>query len=161
MSQLFVYEKRYKESLNALMLARSLKQRVWDGSQYELKQLTGVGMVTAKVQWTPYTCVSAGRTAGEEKYFFSHIYSSIPKKYRIFRRTVGGQINRTIYRRCRVPLGIALTPYAYHTYSVSITYLNGGCRTKVRELLIAFKFSIQVLVRLEVHWNIRSRNIIM
>lgn len=52
MSQLFVYEKRYKEALNALMLARSLKQRVWDGSQYELKQLAGVGMVTAKVQWT-------------------------------------------------------------------------------------------------------------
>ena len=65
MSQLFVFEKRYKEALNALMLARSLKQRVWDGSQYELKQLAGVGMVTAKVQWTK--CLPLNLSHAEEE----------------------------------------------------------------------------------------------
>ncbi|XP_020251478.1 ATP-dependent DNA helicase MER3 homolog [Asparagus officinalis] len=44
----FIYKKSYKGALNATLLAKSLYQRLWDDSLYLLKQLPGIGMVTAK-----------------------------------------------------------------------------------------------------------------
>lgn len=49
MSDYFIFMKRLKESVNALTLSKCLHQRLWEDSSYQLKQLTGVGMVTAKV----------------------------------------------------------------------------------------------------------------
>ncbi|XP_057813245.2 DExH-box ATP-dependent RNA helicase DExH17 isoform X2 [Cryptomeria japonica] len=48
MRECFIFQKRYKESKNAMVLAKCLHQRLWDDSPYQLKQLVGVGMVTAK-----------------------------------------------------------------------------------------------------------------
>ncbi|KAL5723867.1 DNA helicase [Ranunculus cassubicifolius] len=48
MKELFIYNKSYKGLLNSTLLAKCLDQRLWDDSPYALKQLPGIGMVTAK-----------------------------------------------------------------------------------------------------------------
>ncbi|XP_077253583.1 DNA helicase ROCK-N-ROLLERS isoform X6 [Tasmannia lanceolata] len=48
MKECFIYKKSYKGALNSSLLAKSLHQRLWDDSPYLLKQLPGIGMVTAK-----------------------------------------------------------------------------------------------------------------
>eukprot|EP01018_Ginkgo_biloba_P008826 Gb_17002 [translate_table: standard] len=48
MRECFIFQKRYKEAINSMVLAKCLHQRLWDDSPYQLKQLVGVGMVTAK-----------------------------------------------------------------------------------------------------------------
>ncbi|CAI5973984.1 unnamed protein product [Closterium sp. NIES-65] len=48
MGRYFIFSKRYMESLSALCLAKCLRHHLWDTSQFLLKQLTGVGHVTAK-----------------------------------------------------------------------------------------------------------------
>eukprot|EP00850_Spirogloea_muscicola_P022734 SM000309S11869 [mRNA] locus=s309:40999:48383:+ [translate_table: standard] len=48
MADYYLFKKLYKESISSLVLAKSLKQRLWDDSPYQLKQLSGVGMATAK-----------------------------------------------------------------------------------------------------------------
>ncbi|KAF5195515.1 Atp-dependent dna helicase mer3-like protein [Thalictrum thalictroides] len=48
MKEYFIYKKSYKGFLNSTLLAKCLHQRLWDESPYLLKQLTGIGMVTAK-----------------------------------------------------------------------------------------------------------------
>jgi len=45
----FVYKRNYKGTVNSALLAKSLGQKLWDDSPYLLKQLPGIGMVTAKV----------------------------------------------------------------------------------------------------------------
>ena len=49
MSDYFIFMKRYTEIRSALILSKCLKQRLWETTPYQLKQLVGVGMVTAKV----------------------------------------------------------------------------------------------------------------
>ena len=49
MSDYYIFMKRFKESINALTLSKCLQQRLWEDSPYQLKQLSGVGMVTTKV----------------------------------------------------------------------------------------------------------------
>jgi hypothetical protein len=49
MSDYFIFMKRYKEACNALTLGKCLKQRLWEKTSYPLKQLVGIGQVTAKV----------------------------------------------------------------------------------------------------------------
>lgn len=49
MKEFFIYQKNYKGALNSMLLAKSLYQKLWDDSPYLLKQLPGIGMVTAKV----------------------------------------------------------------------------------------------------------------
>ncbi|RZB59977.1 DExH-box ATP-dependent RNA helicase DExH17 [Glycine soja] len=44
----FVYKRNYKGTVNSALLAKSLGQKLWDDSPYLLKQLPGIGMVTAK-----------------------------------------------------------------------------------------------------------------
>ncbi|KAI4366867.1 hypothetical protein MLD38_022679 [Melastoma candidum] len=44
----FLYKKNYCGVINSSLLAKSLHQKLWDISKYLLKQLPGVGMVTAK-----------------------------------------------------------------------------------------------------------------
>lgn len=44
-----MYKKSYKGALNSTLLAKFLLQKLWDDSPYLLKQLPGIGMVTAKV----------------------------------------------------------------------------------------------------------------
>ncbi|KAI7734384.1 hypothetical protein M8C21_024537 [Ambrosia artemisiifolia] len=48
MKEYFIYKKNYKGALNSILLAKSLHQKLWDDSPYLLKQLSGIGMVTAK-----------------------------------------------------------------------------------------------------------------
>ncbi|KAA8548132.1 hypothetical protein F0562_004607 [Nyssa sinensis] len=48
MKEYFIYRKNYKGALNSTALAKSLHQKLWDDSPYLLKQLPGIGMVTAK-----------------------------------------------------------------------------------------------------------------
>ncbi|KAK1325512.1 hypothetical protein QJS10_CPA01g01257 [Acorus calamus] len=48
MKECFLYRKSYKGTLNSTLLAKCLDQRLWDDSPYLLKQLSGIGMVTAK-----------------------------------------------------------------------------------------------------------------
>ncbi|KAH7851890.1 hypothetical protein Vadar_017925 [Vaccinium darrowii] len=48
MKENFIYRKNYKGALNSALLAKSLHQKLWDDSPYLLKQLPGIGMVTAK-----------------------------------------------------------------------------------------------------------------
>ncbi|CAN8276345.1 unnamed protein product [Cochlearia groenlandica] len=48
MKEYFIYKKNYKGSLSSTILAKSLYQKLWDDSPYLLKQLPGIGMVTAK-----------------------------------------------------------------------------------------------------------------
>lgn len=52
MKEYFIYKKNYKGAVNSTLLAKSLYQRLWDDSPYLLKQLPGIGMVTAKVFFT-------------------------------------------------------------------------------------------------------------
>ncbi|KAE9466471.1 hypothetical protein C3L33_01617, partial [Rhododendron williamsianum] len=48
MKEYFICRKNYKGALNSALLAKSLHQKLWDDSPYLLKQLPGIGMVTAK-----------------------------------------------------------------------------------------------------------------
>ncbi|MQM20398.1 hypothetical protein Taro_053420 [Colocasia esculenta] len=48
MKECFIYRKSYKGALNSTLLAKCLDQRLWENSPYLLKQLPGIGMVTAK-----------------------------------------------------------------------------------------------------------------
>ncbi|XP_071713021.1 LOW QUALITY PROTEIN: DExH-box ATP-dependent RNA helicase DExH17-like [Rutidosis leptorrhynchoides] len=48
MKEYFIYKKNYKGALNSMFLAKSLHQKLWEDSPYLLKQLPGIGMVTAK-----------------------------------------------------------------------------------------------------------------
>ncbi|XP_059294176.1 DExH-box ATP-dependent RNA helicase DExH17 isoform X2 [Lycium ferocissimum] len=48
MKEYFVYRKNYRGALSSALLTKSLYQKVWDDSPYVLKQLPGIGMVTAK-----------------------------------------------------------------------------------------------------------------
>ncbi|XP_062106898.1 DExH-box ATP-dependent RNA helicase DExH17 isoform X3 [Humulus lupulus] len=48
MKEYFIYKKNYKGALDSALLAKSLHQKLWDDSPYLLKQLPGIGMVTAK-----------------------------------------------------------------------------------------------------------------
>ncbi|KAM7268083.1 hypothetical protein ACFE04_010249 [Oxalis oulophora] len=48
MKEYFLFKKNYKGALSSALLAKSLYQKLWDDSPYLLKQLPGIGMVTAK-----------------------------------------------------------------------------------------------------------------
>ncbi|GAB2284680.1 hypothetical protein Dimus_019132 [Dionaea muscipula] len=48
MKEYFIFKKNYKGALNSMLLAKSLHQKLWDDSPFLLKQLPGIGMVTAK-----------------------------------------------------------------------------------------------------------------
>lgn len=49
MKEYFIHKKNYKGALNSTVSAKSFNQKLWDDSPYLLKQLPGIGMVTAKV----------------------------------------------------------------------------------------------------------------
>ncbi|XP_038703510.1 DExH-box ATP-dependent RNA helicase DExH17 [Tripterygium wilfordii] len=48
MKEYFIYKKNYRGTVNSSSLAKSLHQKLWDDSPYLLKQLPGIGTVTAK-----------------------------------------------------------------------------------------------------------------
>lgn len=48
MKEYFIYKRSYRGAVNSTLLAKSLHQKLWDDSPYLLKQLPGIGMVTAK-----------------------------------------------------------------------------------------------------------------
>ncbi|OIV97201.1 hypothetical protein TanjilG_28952 [Lupinus angustifolius] len=48
MKDYFVHKRNYRGAVNSALLAKSLDQKLWDDSPYLLKQLPGIGMVTAK-----------------------------------------------------------------------------------------------------------------
>ncbi|KAF3321699.1 ATP-dependent DNA helicase MER3 [Carex littledalei] len=48
MKEYFIYKKSYKAAMNSMLLAKCLYQKLWDSSQFLLKQLPGIGIMTAK-----------------------------------------------------------------------------------------------------------------
>ncbi|CAI0456154.1 unnamed protein product [Linum tenue] len=48
MKEYFLFKRNYKGAVQTILLAKSLYQKLWDDSPYLLKQLPGIGMVTAK-----------------------------------------------------------------------------------------------------------------
>ncbi|CAA2997099.1 D -box ATP-dependent RNA helicase D 17 isoform X1 [Olea europaea subsp. europaea] len=48
LKEYFTFKKIYKGALSSSILAKCLHQKLWDDSPYLLKQLPGIGMVTAK-----------------------------------------------------------------------------------------------------------------
>lgn len=65
MSLYFEHKRRFKEMCNSLALGKCLKQRLWDDSPFLLKQLTGIGMVTAKVGTTSETHLISQKSSVE------------------------------------------------------------------------------------------------
>lgn len=57
----FLYKKNYMGAVNSARLAKSLHQKLWDDSKYLLKQLPGIGMVTAKVSCSAYPLLQRTR----------------------------------------------------------------------------------------------------
>ena len=49
MGRYFLHVRRYKESIAALTLTRCFRQHLWEDSNFLIRQLPGVGHVTAKV----------------------------------------------------------------------------------------------------------------
>jgi len=49
MREYFIYKKNYRSAINSMILANSLNQKLWESSPFLLKQLPGIGIVTAKV----------------------------------------------------------------------------------------------------------------
>jgi ATP-dependent DNA helicase HFM1/MER3 len=49
MREYFLYKKSYRSAINSMILANSLHQKLWESSPFLLKQLPGIGIVTAKV----------------------------------------------------------------------------------------------------------------
>ncbi|THU63406.1 hypothetical protein C4D60_Mb01t15420 [Musa balbisiana] len=50
--QCFIYRKNYKGTITSTLLAKCLHHRLWENSPYLLKQLPGIGMVTAKALYS-------------------------------------------------------------------------------------------------------------
>ncbi|KAL6634739.1 hypothetical protein ACP70R_027410 [Stipagrostis hirtigluma subsp. patula] len=48
MREYFVYKKNYRSAVNSMILAKCLQQKLWESSPFLLKQLPGIGIVTAK-----------------------------------------------------------------------------------------------------------------
>ncbi|KAL6899412.1 hypothetical protein ACP4OV_006070 [Aristida adscensionis] len=48
MREYFVYKKNYRSAINSMILAKCLHQKLWEGSPFLLKQLPGIGIITAK-----------------------------------------------------------------------------------------------------------------
>uniref|UniRef100_J3LET8 DNA 3'-5' helicase n=1 Tax=Oryza brachyantha TaxID=4533 RepID=J3LET8_ORYBR len=48
MREYFIYKKNYKSAINSMLLAKCLHQKLWESSSFLLKQLPGIGIVTAK-----------------------------------------------------------------------------------------------------------------
>jgi ATP-dependent DNA helicase HFM1/MER3 len=49
MKEYFIYKKSYKSAINSMLLGKCLDQKLWESSPLLLKQLPGIGIVTAKV----------------------------------------------------------------------------------------------------------------
>ncbi|KAG6528855.1 hypothetical protein ZIOFF_011047 [Zingiber officinale] len=48
MKECYIYRKSYKGAMSSILLAKCLHHKLWENSPYLLKQLPGIGMVTAK-----------------------------------------------------------------------------------------------------------------
>uniref|UniRef100_A0A0D9VIC9 DNA 3'-5' helicase n=1 Tax=Leersia perrieri TaxID=77586 RepID=A0A0D9VIC9_9ORYZ len=48
MREYFIYKKNYRSSITSMLLAKCLHQKLWESSPFLLKQLPGIGIVTAK-----------------------------------------------------------------------------------------------------------------
>ncbi|CAM0873087.1 unnamed protein product [Alopecurus aequalis] len=48
MKEYFLYKKSYRSAINSMLLAKCLDQKLWESSPFLLKQLPGIGIVTAK-----------------------------------------------------------------------------------------------------------------
>jgi ATP-dependent DNA helicase HFM1/MER3 len=49
MKEYFIYKKSYRSAINSMLLGKCLDQKLWETSSLLLKQLPGIGIVTAKV----------------------------------------------------------------------------------------------------------------
>ncbi|KAJ4831496.1 hypothetical protein Tsubulata_004728 [Turnera subulata] len=52
MKEFFVFKKNYKGAVNSILLGKSLYQKLWDDSPFQVRQLPGIGMVTAKALYS-------------------------------------------------------------------------------------------------------------
>ncbi|KAF7053916.1 hypothetical protein CFC21_061721 [Triticum aestivum] len=48
MKEYFIYKRSYRSAINSMLLAKCLDQKLWESSVFLLKQLPGIGIVTAK-----------------------------------------------------------------------------------------------------------------
>ncbi|KAM3313402.1 hypothetical protein ACQJBY_032793 [Aegilops geniculata] len=48
MKEYFIYKRSYRSAINSMLLAKCLDQKLWESSLFLLKQLPGIGIVTAK-----------------------------------------------------------------------------------------------------------------
>uniref|UniRef100_A0A0E0K2G5 DNA 3'-5' helicase n=1 Tax=Oryza punctata TaxID=4537 RepID=A0A0E0K2G5_ORYPU len=48
MREYFIYKKNYRSAISSMLLAKCLHQKLWESSPFLLKQLPGIGIVTAK-----------------------------------------------------------------------------------------------------------------
>ncbi|XP_044363449.1 ATP-dependent DNA helicase MER3 homolog isoform X2 [Triticum aestivum] len=48
MKEYFIYKRSYRSAINSMLLAKCLDQKLWENSLFLLKQLPGIGIVTAK-----------------------------------------------------------------------------------------------------------------
>ncbi|KAJ1685936.1 hypothetical protein LUZ63_017326 [Rhynchospora breviuscula] len=56
MKEYFIYKKSYKAATNSMLLAKCLHQKLWDNSPFLLKQLPGIGIITAKALQSAGIC---------------------------------------------------------------------------------------------------------
>ncbi|KAJ3703908.1 hypothetical protein LUZ61_007613 [Rhynchospora tenuis] len=56
MKEYFIYKKSYKAAMNSMLLAKCLHQKLWDNSPFLLKQLPGIGIITAKALQSAGIC---------------------------------------------------------------------------------------------------------
>ncbi|XP_021313849.1 ATP-dependent DNA helicase MER3 homolog isoform X2 [Sorghum bicolor] len=108
MREYFIYKKNYRSAINSMILANSLHQKLWESSPFLLKQLPGIGIVTAKALKTAgihsfETLATADArkielATGRNYQFGNHIkesMSSLPPKIDIDIEETGNRFGKT------------------------------------------------------------------
>ncbi|XP_062219674.1 ATP-dependent DNA helicase MER3 homolog [Phragmites australis] len=108
MREYFVYKKSYRSAINSMILAKCLHQKLWENSLFLLKQLPGIGIVTAKALKTAgiYTFESLAAAdarkielaTGRNYPFGNHIkesLSSLPPKIDINIEDAGNRMGKS------------------------------------------------------------------
>uniref|UniRef100_K3YZG7 DNA 3'-5' helicase n=1 Tax=Setaria italica TaxID=4555 RepID=K3YZG7_SETIT len=108
MREYFIYKKSYRSAINSMILANSLHQKLWERSPFLLKQLPGIGIVTAKALKSAGICdfdtLAAAdarkieSVTGRNYPFGNHIkelMSSLPPKIDIHIEDAGNRLGKS------------------------------------------------------------------
>ncbi|XP_066318886.1 ATP-dependent DNA helicase MER3 homolog isoform X1 [Miscanthus floridulus] len=150
MREYFIYKKNYRSAINSMILANSLHQKLWESSPFLLKQLPGIGIVTAKALKTAgiysfETLATADArkiesATGRNYPFGNHIkdsMSSLPPKIDIDIEETGNRLGKA-------------------TITVTLTRLSQAVRSSKRscaDMVVASEEDNVILF----HENIRTR----